>query len=42
MNEHPASISALPVIPAPPPSSPRLISRLKSIDAFAAEHEEAA
>lgn len=30
MNEHPASISALPVIPAPPPSKPRLIGGMNA------------
>ncbi|MBN9551734.1 MAG: hypothetical protein J0H31_23450 [Alphaproteobacteria bacterium] len=44
MNEHPASISALPVIPAPPTSLPApptnisgLIDRWGSIGAFAAD-----
>jgi len=42
MNEHPASISALPVIPAAASTIPGLIDSWRSIDAFAAEHEEAA
>ncbi|CDX21668.1 conserved exported hypothetical protein [Mesorhizobium sp. ORS 3324] len=37
MNEHPASISALPVIPALPASVSALIDRWQSIGAFAAD-----
>jgi hypothetical protein len=41
MNEHPASISALPVIPAPM-ILPGLVDSRRSIGAFAAEQGEAA
>ncbi|WP_281405769.1 MULTISPECIES: hypothetical protein [unclassified Mesorhizobium] len=42
MNEHPASISALPVIPVPPTGISGLIDTWRSIDAFAAMQKEAA
>ncbi|WP_263484021.1 hypothetical protein [Mesorhizobium sp. CA8] len=42
MNEHLASISALPVIPTPPTSISRLVGSSQRIDAFAAEQGEAA